>query len=202
MKILQGSTQLEQLLSSPRTVHQLSVPSLVERALINQEGELTDTGALSVQTGLYTGRSPKDKFIVDEPSTQDKIDWGPVNKSISVKTFKRLYDKVLNHLQQKDVRYASTGYAGADPSYQLPITFINEFAWHHLFARQLFIREGDATQTNQAPFTIVSAPTFKADPEIDGTNSEAFVIVSFEERIILIGGTEYAGEMKKKRFSL
>lgn len=202
MKILQGSTQLEQLLSSPRTVHQLSVPSLVERALINQEGELTETGALSVQTGLYTGRSPKDKFIVDEPSIRDTIDWGPVNKAISVETFKRLYGKVLHYLQQKQVRYASTGYAGADPAYQLPITYINEFAWHHLFARQLFIREGNINQTNQAPFTIVSAPTFKADPDVDGTNSEAFVIVSFEERVILIGGTEYAGEMKKSIFSV
>lgn len=202
MKILNGSTQLEQLLSSPKTVHQLSVPSLVERALMNQEGELTDTGALSVQTGKYTGRSPKDKFIVDEPSVRNTIDWGPVNQPISQNTFKALYEKVLYYLQQKEVRYASNGFVGADPNYQLPITYINEFAWHHLFARQLFIREGQSTKTNQEPFTIVSAPTFKADPAVDGTNSEAFVMISFEERVVLIGGTEYAGEMKKSMFSV
>ncbi len=202
MKILQGSAQLEQLLSSPKTVHQLSVPGLVERALLHKEGELTETGALSVQTGLYTGRSPKDKFIVDEPTSRDKIDWGPVNKPISESTFKHLYNKVIHYLQQKEIRYSSTGFAGADPAFQLPITFINEFAWHHLFARQLFIRNGNVNESAQDPFTIISAPTFKADPEIDGTNSEAFVIISFEERVILIGGTEYAGEMKKGIFSV
>ncbi|WP_078392006.1 phosphoenolpyruvate carboxykinase (ATP) [Shouchella patagoniensis] len=202
MKILQGSAQLEQLLSSPKTVHQLSVPGLVEQALLHNEGELTETGALSVQTGLYTGRSPKDKFIVDEPVSQNKIDWGPVNKPISKNTFKQLYNKVIHYLQQKEIRYASTGFAGADPAFQLPITYINEFAWHHLFARQLFIRDGNVNESTQDPFTIISAPTFKADPEVDGTNSEAFVIISFEERVILIGGTEYAGEMKKGIFSV
>ncbi|AIC95359.1 MULTISPECIES: phosphoenolpyruvate carboxykinase (ATP) [Shouchella] len=202
MKIVNGSKQLEQLLSSPKTIHQLPVPALVERALMNHEGELTNTGALSVQTGTYTGRSPKDKFIVDEPSVRTTIDWGSVNQPISQSTFKALYEKVLYYLQQKDVRYASNGFVGADPAYQLPITYVNEFAWHHLFARQLFIREGQPGKSNQEPFTIVSAPTFKANPTIDGTNSEAFVIISFEERVVLIGGTEYAGEMKKSMFSV
>ncbi|WZY00730.1 phosphoenolpyruvate carboxykinase (ATP) [Bacillus sp. FSL W7-1360] len=201
MNILNGSTQLEQLLSSQHTLHSLPVPTLVEHALARKEGTLTPTGALSVETGAYTGRSPNDKFIVSEDATRSSIDWGNVNKPIDPSTFKRLYEKVLCYLQEKEGCYVSTGYAGADVTYQLPITYINEFAWHHLFARQLFIRTSDSTAKKDS-FTIVSAPTFKADPLIDGTNSEAFVIISFEKRVVLIGGTEYAGEMKKAIFSV
>lgn len=202
MKMLHRSALLEQLLSSPKTLHQLPASTLVEHALQRNEGILTDSGALAVKTGLYTGRSPQDKFIVDEPTSRDSIHWGATNKPISSEMFTRLKDKVLHYLQQKEVRYASVGFAGADPSFQLPITYLNEFAWHHLFARQLFIREQAPSNNGLEPFTIISAPTFKADPSVDGTRSEAFVIISFEQRIILIGGTEYAGEMKKAIFSV
>ncbi|WP_059103739.1 phosphoenolpyruvate carboxykinase (ATP) [Shouchella shacheensis] len=203
MKTMILPAQLEQLVASPKTHHNAPVSTLVERALHNQEGRLTPSGALAVHTGAYTGRSPRDKFIVDDPNIHDVIDWGPVNKPIERQTFKRLYEKVLHHLAEKEERFSSAGYAGADHEHQLPLTIINEFAWHHLFARQLFIRTTEENTTPALqPFTIVSAPTFKADPVIDGTASEAFVLISFEERVVLIGGTEYAGEMKKSIFSV
>ena len=195
--------KLEQLLSSPQTKHDLSVSRLVERSLQRGEGILTATGALSVETGAYTGRSPKDKFVVQEDSVRDTIDWGPVNQPISKEVFTSLYHKVLSHLGEKEELFASQGFAGADTAYRLPIQVINEFAWHQVFARQLFIRPSSTDVTlDRELFTIVSAPTFKAEPTIDGTNSEAFVMISFEERVILIGGTEYAGEMKKSIFSI
>jgi phosphoenolpyruvate carboxykinase (ATP) len=186
--------------------YNLPISSLIEKSLMRGEGKLTSTGALSVETGAYTGRSPKDKFIVNESSISDKIEWGPVNQPIEKEVFAALYQKVIDHLAKKEELFVSDGYAGADEAYRLPLKVINEFAWHQIFARQLFIRPTDieSNENHQAnqPFTIVSAPTFKADPTRDGTRSEAFVIISFEERVVLIGGTEYAGEMKKSIFSV
>ncbi len=204
MKTMSFQSNLLRLISQDHAKHDLSIPSLIEKALERKEGRLTVTGALSVKTGKYTGRSPKDKFIVKEDSVADKIDWGPVNQPIDKETFAKLFDKVLKHLQEKDEIFVSKGFAGADKNYRLPLRIVNEFAWHHLFARQLFIRptEEELTQSFDDCFTIVSAPTFKADPAVDGTRSEAFIIISFEERIVLIGGTEYAGEMKKSIFSV
>lgn len=183
--------------------YNLSAPQLVEHSLRRKEGVLTSTGALSTLTGKYTGRSPKDKFIVDEPSVRDKIDWGPVNQPISPDVFERLYLKVVDYLKGKE-RFIFDGYAGWDERYRLPIRVINEYAWHNLFCRQLFVRPtGPVTLDDHQPqFTIISAPGFKADPAVDGTRSEAFIILSFEKRIVLIGGTEYAGEMKKSIFSV
>ncbi|MEN0644491.1 phosphoenolpyruvate carboxykinase (ATP) [Alkalicoccobacillus gibsonii] len=203
MNILNTAITLEGLLSQSTVKYDLSVPSLVSKALQNKEGVLTESGALSVETGTYTGRSPRDKFIVNEDSVESLINWGAVNQPISQETFNALYDKVLTHLAEKEEIFATHGYAGADTTYRLPIRIINEFAWHQLFAKQLFIRS-DETPENawQDAFTIVSAPTFKADPKTDRTRSEAFVIISFEKRIVLIGGTEYAGEMKKSIFSV
>lgn len=178
----------------------LSTAELIEHSVRKNEGVLTPTGALSTKTGKYTGRSPKDKFIVQEPSVTNHIDWGKVNQPISEDIFDKLYVKVLKYLKGKE-RYVFNGFAGNDPRYSLPIRVINEFAWHNLFARQLFVRE-QAGESLQEPFTIVSAPGFKANPEEDGTNSEAFIIVHFSRRIVLIGGTEYAGEMKKSIFSV
>src|SRR5690606_28216428 len=115
----------------------------------------------------------------------------------------KLYEKVLNHLNQKEELYLFRGFAGADKAYRMPIAVLNEYAWHNLFARQLFIRpEREELANHQAEFTVVSAPNFKADPAVDGTNSETFIIISFEKRIVLIGGTEYAGEIKKSIFSI
>ncbi len=181
----------------------LPLSKLIEKSLMRNEGVLTSKGALSVETGKYTGRSPKDKYIVDESSVSDQINWGAVNQPISKETFSSLYKKVMDHLKEDEELFVTRGFAGADPQYRLPIQVINEYAWHNVFARQLFIRADEDELKNHNPeFTIIAAPNFKADPEVDGTKSETFIIISFEERIVLIGGTEYAGEMKKSVFSI
>lgn len=195
------SNELTTLINGANAYQNLSVPQLVEKTLKRGEGILTNTGAVAVKTGKYTGRSPNDKFIVDEVSVQDEIDWGTVNKPISKEAFERLYIKLIRFLKEKEEIFVFKGYAGADPNYRMPIQVVNELAWHNLFARHLFVRSNDKTDFKN-PFTILSAPSFKADPEVDGTNSEAFIIISFEKRIVLIGGTEYAGEMKKAIFSV
>lgn len=197
------SDKLNDLLSSKNVNIQLSVAQLVEKSTARGESQLTADGAITAQTGKYTGRSPKDKYIVEEASSKDKIDWGSVNRPISSDTFDSLYNKVINHLKCNDELFVFKGFAGADPASRLAIQVVNEFAWHNLFVHNLFIRPTkEELLTHEAQFTIVSAPTFKADPAVDGTNSETFIIVSMEKRIVLIGGTEYAGEMKKSIFSI
>ncbi|MFD2705368.1 phosphoenolpyruvate carboxykinase (ATP) [Salibacterium lacus] len=197
------STPLTRLMEGRNVNIDLPVSRLIETSLSRGEGMLTSNGALSVATGEYTGRSPKDKFIVHDSVSAEKVDWGEVNRPISRDVFSSLYDQVLHHLENKEELFVTNGAAGADASYQLPILAVNEFAWHNLFARQLFLRSGGPDRdTGMEPFTIISAPQFKADPERDGTDSETFIILSFEERVILIGGTEYAGEMKKSIFSV
>jgi phosphoenolpyruvate carboxykinase (ATP) len=182
--------------------YQCSTTQLIEEALFNHEGSLTSTGALQVFTGKYTGRSPKDKFIVQEPSVMSKVDWGKVNQPISQIQFERLYRKATNYMENRKL-YIFDGYAGADPDHRLSVRVINEYAWHNLFAQQLFIRpEKMELRTHQPEFTVIAMPGLKADPEVDGTNSETFIVVSFEKKLVLIGGTEYAGEMKKSLFSV
>ncbi|KEZ51418.1 phosphoenolpyruvate carboxykinase (ATP) [Metabacillus indicus] len=204
MNSIEITNELEVLLNGENAFHNLSVPVLVEKVLERKEGVLTSTGAVRATTGTYTGRSPKDKFIVNEKSTEDKIEWGTVNQPFSEAAFEKLYLKVLSYLKDRNELFVFKGFAGADTKYRLPIQVVNEFAWHNLFAQQLFIQPGSPDELVQHtnPFTIVSAPNFKADPAVDGTNSETFIIVSFEKRTILIGGTEYAGEMKKSIFSV
>lgn len=195
--------ELHQLLAGDNVQTQLSVPQLVEKVLSRNEGVLTSTGAVKAETGKYTGRSPKDKYIVEEASVKDKIDWGPVNQPISEEVFNKLYNKVVDYLKVKEEIFVFKGFAGADESSRLPIQVVNEYAWHNLFAHTLFIRPNEEElRGHESDFTILSAPNFKADPEVDGTGSETFIIVSFERRTILIGGTEYAGEMKKSIFSI
>ncbi|WP_046176695.1 phosphoenolpyruvate carboxykinase (ATP) [Domibacillus indicus] len=203
MNSLTVSSEIVELLKGSNIHTQLSVPVLVEKVLKRGEGMLTASGAVRAETGKYTGRSPKDKFIVEEASVKNKIDWGSVNQPISEEAFSRLYEKVVLHLKEKKELFVFKGFAGADEKYRLPIQVVNEYAWHNLFAHQLFIRPTEKElQTHEAGFTILSAPSFQADPVTDGTHSETFIIVSFEQRVILIGGTEYAGEMKKSIFSV
>lgn len=195
--------ELNVLLQGENVQIQLSVPQLVEKVLTRKEGLLTSTGAVRATTGKYTGRSPKDKYIVQEASVIDKIDWGSVNQPISEEAFSKLYTKVIDFLKKQDEVFVFNGFAGADKKYRLPIQVINEYAWHNLFAHQLFIRPNDEELLeHHSEFTVISAPNFKADPTVDGTKSETFIIISFEKRVVLIGGTEYAGEMKKSVFSL
>ncbi|MBN6889343.1 phosphoenolpyruvate carboxykinase (ATP) [Cytobacillus horneckiae] len=196
-------TELNDLLKGENIQVQLSVPQLVEKVLNRNEGVLTSTGAVRATTGKYTGRSPKDKYIVEEASSKDKIDWGSVNQPISEEAFNNLYNKVIAFLKEKNEVFVFKGFAGADKKHRMPIQVINEYAWHNLFAHQLFIRPAEDELINhESEFTVISAPNFKADPAVDGTKSETFIIVSFERRIVLIGGTEYAGEMKKSIFSV
>jgi phosphoenolpyruvate carboxykinase (ATP) len=203
MSILSYETELNNVLTGKNVFHDLPVSQLVERSLERKEGTLSSTGALLATTGKYTGRSPKDKYLVEEPSVKDKINWGSTNQPISEDLFGNLYTKVLAYLETKDEIYVSKNFAGADKAYQLPIQVINEYAWHNLFARQLFIQPTEEElATHESQFTVISAPGFKADPVIDGTKSETFIIISFEKRVVLIGGTEYAGEIKKSIFTI
>lgn len=180
----------------------LPTPELVEHSLSRGEGVLSNSGALIVRTGDCTGRSPNDKFIVETADVKDKIWWGKVNQPMKPEVFDRLYERVLAHLQEKEL-YVVDGFGCAETSQQLPIRVVSELAWHSLFARQLFLRPNAEQLTHHKPeFTIVNACKFNADPQRDGTNSNVFVIINFERRIILVGGTEYAGEMKKSIFSI
>lgn len=203
MNSIDTVSELNELLAGNNISLQLSVPQLVEKATSRGEAVLTSTGAVKAETGKYTGRSPQDKYIVDEPISKDKIDWGSVNQPISSSHFEALYTKVMNYLKEQNELFVFKGFAGADKDSRLSIQVINEYAWHNLFAHQLFIRPSEEELVaHKADFTVISAPNFKADPTIDGTNSETFIIVSMEKRIVLIGGTEYAGEMKKSIFSI
>ncbi|ASN04926.1 phosphoenolpyruvate carboxykinase (ATP) [Virgibacillus necropolis] len=203
MKSVEQTSLLQELISHKKVQKNLSVSQLVEKILDRDEGTLMSTGAIQATTGKYTGRSPDDKFIVRDETCENFIDWGSVNQAIDEKSFDNLYKKVINYLKEKDELFEFRGFAGADKKYRLPIQVINEYAWHNLFAKQLFISADDEElQSHDPGFTVVSAPTYKADPAVDGTNSETFILVSFKKRIILIGGTEYAGEIKKSIFSV
>jgi phosphoenolpyruvate carboxykinase (ATP) len=177
---------------------------LVELALSRQEGGLTANGALVSYTGSRTGRSPQDRFIVREPSTESQIAWGNVNRPIEPAVFDRLFARVTAYLQGRPL-FLSDLHACADPSYRLNVRVIAEKAWHVLFARCLFLRPAPADVSSgkyRPDWTVLSAADFKADPGRDGTRSDAFVMLNFARRIVLIGGTLYAGEIKKSIFSV
>lgn len=197
------SLRLDAVLNRPTTHFNLVAAQLVEAAVIRGEGKLSATGAFSTSTGKYTGRSPKDKFVVQDEVTADTVAWGSVNVPFSEEQFAALYSMVLDYLEGLDEFFVFDGYVGADPEHQMSLRVINQYAWQNLFARQLFIRPTrEALQDHKPNFTVIAVPGLTAVPERDGTNSEAFVIVSFKERVVLIGGTGYAGEIKKSIFSV
>ncbi|MBT9136346.1 MAG: Phosphoenolpyruvate carboxykinase (ATP) [Firmicutes bacterium] len=180
----------------------LTIPELIEQSLKRGEGVLTATGALAVNTGKYTGRSPEDRFIVDEPEVHDEIDWGKVNRPFPPERFAALHNKLLGYFSGR-AAFVCDGLVGADPTHRLNVRVITSLAYHSLFATQIFRRPTKEELNDYTPdFTVISAPKFKADPVLDGTHSEAFIIISFAKRIVLIGGTEYAGEIKKSLFSV
>ena len=180
----------------------LPVASLVEEALFRGEGTLSDTGALVVETGKYTGRSPDDKFIVDTPLVHDEIAWGKINVPIAPERFEAIKAKLLAYLQNKDI-FVFDGFAGADRKYAQRFRIVNELASQNLFIHQLLIRPTDAELDDFTPdYTIIAAPGFKCIPEIDGVHSEAAIIINYETREVLIAGSGYAGEIKKSVFSV
>ncbi len=175
---------------------------LVERAIESGEGRLTDRGALVVRTGQFTGRSPKDKYIVRDATTENTVAWGSVNQPMSSEHFKDIWERVLGFLQDKDIIVEDL-IGGADPEYSLPIRVVTLRAWHALFARQLFIRPQPEDLPNHNPeFTLVFVPDFEVNPKTDGTRSETAIIINFTRKLVLIAGTCYAGEMKKSVFTL
>jgi len=180
----------------------LPAPILVEKAIKNGEGKLSETGALVVLTGKYTGRSPKDKFIVDTPTIHDEIAWGKVNVPTTRETFNSIWAKAEKYLEGKEL-YVLDAYAGADKKYTKKFRVINELASQNLFIRDLLIRPTDEElKTYGEPdYTILAAPGFKCVPEVDNTNSEAAIMIDYEAHKILIVGSQYAGEIKKSVFS-
>jgi phosphoenolpyruvate carboxykinase (ATP) len=195
--------QLEEMDIRLGRIHQnLSVPSLIEVAVSRKEGNLSSTGALSVKTGKFTGRSPDDRYIVDDSVTHNTIEWGKVNHPISEEKFENIFGRMKKYVEGKAF-FVFDGFVGADPEIKLPIRVINDKAWHGLFATQIFIRPTLVELKNHKPeFTLLSVNDFGAMPEIEGTRTETFIIINFKKKIILIGATSYAGEIKKAMFSV
>jgi phosphoenolpyruvate carboxykinase (ATP) len=182
--------------------YQLSAAELAEQTLKRGEGELNNTGALVIKTGEFTGRSPKDKFIVKDSLTTDTVHWNEFNIPIDEKYFDQLQKKMMSYLEDKEI-WVRDCYACADPKYRLNIRVVNENPWSNLFAHNMFLRPQEDELENFTPeWHIIQAPGFKADSKVDGTRQHNFAIVSFTKKTILIGGTGYTGEMKKGIFTI
>ena len=181
----------------------LSTAALYEEAIRRNEGTVAIEGPLVCRTGQHTGRSPNDKFIVRDPSSEQHVQWGAVNKPLDEARFDALHRDMVGYLNDREL-YVLDAWAGADAAYRLPIRVINEFAWHNLFARNMFIPEDDPARLaeHRPEFTVIDAPNFKADPARHGTRSDVFILVHFGRRVVLIGGTSYAGEIKKSIFTV
>ncbi|MEM9296962.1 MAG: phosphoenolpyruvate carboxykinase (ATP) [Bacteroidota bacterium] len=190
-------------ISKAKTVYWNQSPAqLIEHALLNNEGHLADNGSLCCDTGEFTGRSPKDRFVVEDSKTKDTVWWGDINIPISEVKFDQILNKMIKNLEGKNL-YVRDAYAGADKTYRLNLRVINTRAWHNLFCHNMFIRPSLYKLEKFDPnFTIICDPDFKADPVEDGTRQGNFAIINFARRMILIGGTAYAGEMKKGIFSV
>ncbi len=180
----------------------LSVPLLIEIAIYRKEGNLSSTGAFSVKTGKFTGRSPDDKYIVDDEYTHNSVHWGKVNHSISEENFEKIFTRMKKYIEGKEL-FIFDGFVGADNKTRLPIRVITDKAWHNLFATQIFIRPTSREiESHEPEFTLLSVNDFKAIPELEGTRTETFIIINFKKKIVLIGSTSYAGEIKKAMFSV
>jgi phosphoenolpyruvate carboxykinase (ATP) len=190
-------------LTNPGPIHaNLSPADLIEHALRRGEGILADQGALVAATGKHTGRSPKDRYLVASPAVRDDIDWGRINQPMEPEAFERLHGKVRSYLQGREL-FVQDGWACADPRYRLPARVVAEEAWHALFARCLLLRPSPQDLRRFQPgLTVLHAAGMQADPNTDGTRSETFIVLDLEARLVLIGGTRYAGEIKKSVFSV
>ncbi|HET7478117.1 MAG TPA: phosphoenolpyruvate carboxykinase (ATP) [Rubrobacteraceae bacterium] len=205
MDVAERKTTLERFgLTHLGAVHENLPPArLVEAAVRRREGMISSSGALLAKTGKRTGRSPKDRFIVENEMTRDTVAWGAVNKPFSPEAFDAILEKASAYMENLDEVYVVDAYAGADPRYRLNVQVVAEFAWHALFARQLFRRPDRGELRSFEPeWTVISVPGYLTDPEEDGTESETFVGLDFERKLVLICGTRYAGEIKKSIFSV
>lgn len=190
-------------IKNAKTVYwNLPESTLIEESLRRGESRLAPHGPLVVTTGDHTGRSPNDKFVVKEPSSQHNIWWGKVNRPISSEKFAQVQSKVLAYMQNRDL-FVFDGYAGADERYRMPVRIITAYAWHNLFARNMFIREHNKSKLAHfvPEFTVIDMPLLHADPANDDTNSSTFILMDFSKKLVLIGGTEYGGEIKKSIFT-
>ncbi|MCB0071527.1 MAG: phosphoenolpyruvate carboxykinase (ATP), partial [Caldilineaceae bacterium] len=179
----------------------LSTPELYEEALKRNEAIMAHLGPLVVRTGEFTGRSPNDKFVVEEPSSKDEIWWGKVNRPFDAHLFDELHRRMASYLQGKDV-YVQDCYAGADPDYRMPVRIITQYAWHSLFARNMFRRPPDCELHAFAPhWTVLQLPNLRANPSQHGTRSGTAIVIDLSSRVVLIVGTAYAGEIKKSIFT-
>ena len=207
MKTNEIGIELKELgLRNQSVYRNLTVGELVDDIVANNEGLIGLRGAAMVDTGIYTGRSPKDKYIVDEPSSNSDIWWGPVNQKISEETFNELYDQVTNfyNINSQSKTYVFDGFAGADPKHTLSIRIIAKKAWQAHFVHNMFIRpKGNQLENFSPGFTIINASDVKNNSYKQyGMNSETFIVFHIKKRIAIIGGTEYGGEMKKGIFSI
>ena len=188
-------------ISNTSTELKLSNEELIAAAVQNGEGIIASNGALSTNTGERTGRSPNDRFIVDESGTSKLIDWGEVNKPFEENKFDALWDKVDGYLSKND-RYVSNVHVGSHAEHYLPVKITTETAWHSFFARLIFVCTDSFNPLKKQQWQILSAANFECVPEEDGTNSESCVIINFAKRKVIIAGMKYAGEMKKSMFSV
>ena len=179
----------------------LSVEELINKALQRNEGEIASNGALLVKTGKRTGRSPLDRFIVKDSTTEDSVDWGDVNKPFDSQAFEDLWERVKKYLDDKD-SFISSLHVGEHPDYYVPINIRTEWAWHNLFGKQMFIRPENFNPKGKDSWEMMSAPEFVCDPERDATNSDGVVLLDFSRKKVLLAGMPYAGEMKKSMFAV
>jgi phosphoenolpyruvate carboxykinase (ATP) len=207
---LLGRSRTEQFLAQlsafgikPSKVHRnLSTDDMVAIAVERKEGVVNSTGSLSVNTGKYTGRSPDDRFLVYDDTTHDTVDWGKINHQFPSGKFEKLFEKMKHFVDDKEL-FVFDGFVGADPETRLPIRVINDHVWQSMFSSNLFIRPTtEELEKHEPEFTILCINDFLADPEIDGTRTDVFILIDLTRKIVLIGGTEYAGEMKKSMFGI
>ncbi|MFA5134195.1 MAG: phosphoenolpyruvate carboxykinase (ATP) [Patescibacteria group bacterium] len=181
----------------------LGVDELVQRAVDRGEGEISKVGALTIRTGKYTGRSPNDRYIVDEPSVHDKINWNKINIGITDAQYRKLFDHTARYLSERGDLFVFDGVVGADPRHSLKVRVINELASQNLLIHQLLRRPTEEELKDHEPgFTILVAPGCKADPAVQGIRSEAYIVINFKERVVLIGASMYGGEIKKSIFTV